>query len=204
MNRRTFTQNSAAAAMATAAGRMNAGQTAGGTGRPNVLFIALDDLNHWVRHLGRNPQVITPNLDRLARRGTTFTRAYCAAPVCNPSWAAVMSGLRPATTGCYDNATDWRPLVSEELTMPSQFRRHGYFVAGAGKLYHGGFDRDSAFDEYMKRGGGPDPKPKGSDGVGGIKFALLDCRDDDLVDYRITDWCISQLQRKQPKPFGGS
>src|SRR6188474_1228607 len=62
--------------------------------RPNVLFIAVDDLNHWVGHLGRNPQVKTPNIDRLAQRGLTFTHAYCPAPVCNPSRAALLSGLR--------------------------------------------------------------------------------------------------------------
>ena len=65
----------------------------------NVLFIAIDDLNHWVGHLGRNPQAKTPNIDRLAKRGVTFTRAYCAAPVCNPSRASLMSGMRPGTTG---------------------------------------------------------------------------------------------------------
>ena len=57
--------------------------------RPNVLFIAVDDLNHWVRHIGRNKQVITPNIDRLAARGVTFANAYCAAPICNPSRAAL-------------------------------------------------------------------------------------------------------------------
>src|SRR5215208_7667841 len=70
--------------------------------KPNVLFIAVDDLNHWVGHLGRNPQAKTPNIDRLAKMGVAFTRAYCAAPVCNPSRAALMSGLRPGSTGVYD------------------------------------------------------------------------------------------------------
>jgi len=60
------------------------------TGRPNVLFIALDDLNHWVGHRGRNPQTKTPHIDRLARMGVTFTRAYCAAPICNPSRTALL------------------------------------------------------------------------------------------------------------------
>src|SRR5262245_33081736 len=69
--------------------------------KPNVLFIAVDDLNHWVGYLGRNQQARTPNIDRLAARGVAFTRAYCAAPVCNPSRAALMSGLRPSTTGVY-------------------------------------------------------------------------------------------------------
>src|SRR4026209_1752104 len=71
--------------------------------KPNVLFIAVDDLNHWVGHLGRNKQTKTPNIDRLAAMGVTFTRAYCAAPVCNPSRAALLSGKRPAVTGIYDN-----------------------------------------------------------------------------------------------------
>ncbi len=78
--------------------------------KPNVLFIAVDDLNHWVGHLGRNKQTKTPNIDRLAKMGVTFTRAYCAAPVCNPSRAALMSGLRPGATGVYDNGQDWKPV----------------------------------------------------------------------------------------------
>ena len=60
--------------------------------RPNVLFIAVDDLNHWVGYLGRNPQTITPNIDRLAARGVRFTHSYCAAPVCNPSRAGADVG----------------------------------------------------------------------------------------------------------------
>ena len=71
--------------------------------KPNVLFIPIDDLNHWVGHLGRNQQTITPNLDRLAARGVSFSRAYCAAPACNPARAALMSGRRPTTTGIYKN-----------------------------------------------------------------------------------------------------
>src|SRR5437867_12411972 len=71
--------------------------------KPNVLFIAVDDLNHWVGYPGRNSQTATPNLDKLAQRGTWFTHAYCAAPVCNPSREALMSGLRPFTTGVYEN-----------------------------------------------------------------------------------------------------
>ncbi|MEZ5302778.1 MAG: sulfatase-like hydrolase/transferase [Verrucomicrobiales bacterium] len=69
----------------------------------NVLFIPIDDLNHWVGHFGRNKQTKTPNLDRLASMGVTFTNAHCAAPVCNPSRAALLSGKRPGVTGIYDN-----------------------------------------------------------------------------------------------------
>src|SRR5215475_12280178 len=82
--------------------------------RPNVLFIAVDDLNHWVGYLGRNAQTATPNIDRLASRGVRFTRSYCAAPVCNPSRAALLSGMRPGTTGVYANDDDWRTVIPEE------------------------------------------------------------------------------------------
>src|SRR5947208_4876416 len=85
--------------------------------KPNVLFIAVDDLNHWVGYLGRNPQTSTPNIDRLAARGVRFNRSYCAAPVCNPSRAALMSGLRPSTTGVYENNVDWRRIVAEDLPL---------------------------------------------------------------------------------------
>lgn len=168
--------------------------------KPNVLFIAVDDLNHWVGYLGRNPQTKTPNIDRLAARGVSFTRSYCAAPVCNPSRAALMSGLRPATSGVYNNNNDWRTVIPEELPLTTAFRRAGYFVGGAGKIYHGSFERRSEWDDYLDRTGG-DPRPTGNDGVEGIKFAQLDCRDEDLVDYRITDWAIQQLQRRHDKPF---
>src|SRR3954452_24305171 len=81
--------------------------------KPNVLFIAIDDLRDWVGYLGHNPQTKTPNIDRLAARGAAFTRSYCAAPVCNPSRAALMSGLRPATSGVYENNNDWRTVIPE-------------------------------------------------------------------------------------------
>jgi iduronate 2-sulfatase len=169
--------------------------------RPNVLFIAVDDLNHWVHYLGRNEQVRTPNLDRIARRGVRFTHAYAAAPVCNPSRAALMSGLLPSTSGVYDNGTDWRRLISQDLPLTTTFRKAGYWVGGAGKVYHEAYRRDSEWDDYLQKEGG-DPKPKGDDtGVGGIKFAPLDCKDEDMQDYRIVSWAVDQLQKKHDKPF---
>jgi len=167
---------------------------------PNVLFIALDDLNHWVGHLGRNRQTSTPNIDRLAARGVTFTHAYCAAPVCNPSRAALMSGLRPAQTGVYDNHNDWRTVIPAERTLTTTFRNAGYYVCGAGKIYHGSYERPSEWDDYLAREGG-DPKPSGDTGVGGIKFAPLDCQDEDLREWKIVNYGIKQLEQKHDKPF---
>jgi arylsulfatase A-like enzyme len=177
-------------------------------GKPNVLFIAIDDLNHWVGYMHRNDQTATPNIDKLASRGVRFTHAYAPAPVCNPSRAALMSGLRPSTTGVYENNNDWRTVIPADKCLTTTFRTGGYQVIGAGKIYHEAYPRRSEWDDYMQRPGGDpkpkgdDPKPKGDDtGVGGIKFAPLDCKDSDLADYRIADWCIDQLGKKHDKPF---
>jgi arylsulfatase A-like enzyme len=168
--------------------------------RPNVLMIALDDLNHWVGYLGRNPQTITPNIDRLAKRGVRFTRSYCAAPVCNPSRAALMTGMRPSTTGVYENNDDWRPHVSEDLPLTSTFRKAGYYVAGAGKIYHEAYGRRTEWDDYLESPG-KDPEPTGNTGVGGIRFAPLDCDDDDLREAKIVGYGVEQLKKKHDKPF---
>ena len=104
--------------------------------RPNVLFIAVDDLNHWMSHLNRNPQARTPNLDRLAGRGVTFTNAHCAVPACEPSRCALMSGRRPWGSGCYRNGDTWKNHQSAGEGLSAQFLKAGYHVAGAGKIYH--------------------------------------------------------------------
>lgn len=172
--------------------------------KPNVLFIAVDDLNHWVGHLGRNPQTRTPNIDRLAKLGVAFTRANCAAPSCNPSRAALMSGLRPSTTGVYDNGQDWTPVVPYEQTLTTQFLKAGYNVFGAGKIYHGSAHRDPEWTDYFSDQG---PKKLNrhpdavNNGVGGIAFAPLANPDEDMPDYKVVSYGIKQLQASHDKPF---
>src|SRR5688500_10993616 len=85
--------------------------------RPNVLFIAVDDLNDWTRCLGKRLDSKTPHMDKLAARGTLFSRAYCAAPACNPSRAALMTGRRPSTSGVYHNNQPWRPALPDVVTL---------------------------------------------------------------------------------------
>ncbi|MFT6617364.1 MAG: choline-sulfatase [Limisphaerales bacterium] len=103
----------------------------------NVLFLAVDDMKDWVNCLGGyEGKVHTPNIDRLAKRGMLFTNAHCASPKCGPSRAAIMTGLRPSTTGLYDNGHWWKPNFPEIVTIPMHFRNHGYKVAGAGKIFH--------------------------------------------------------------------
>ena len=170
--------------------------------RPNVLFIAVDDLRDWVGYFGHNPQAKTPNYDRLSRMGTSFTRAYCASPVCNPSRTALMSGLRPSTSSVYENNVDFRPIIPPAKMLTTAFRNAGYFVHGAGKIYHEAYRRREEWDDYLeKERGDPRPAADRSEGVGGIKFAPLDCRDDELSDWGIADYGIASLQRKHDKPF---
>ncbi len=172
--------------------------------KPNVLFIAVDDLNHWVGHLGRNPQTKTPNIDRLAKMGVTFTRAYCAAPVCNPSRAALMSGRRPGETGVYDNGQDWKTAIPKEQTLTTQFLKAGYQVFGAGKIYHSHDHRDGEWTEYFTRDGATELKLHPSakdDGVAGIKFGPLANPDEDMPDFKVASYGIQQLGKQHSKPF---
>ena len=105
--------------------------TAGET-KPNVLFIAVDDLNACLEGMDGETTVDTPNLNRLAERGTLFSNAHCAAPACNPSRFAVVSGLAPSTSGIYVNQQDWRKVdsLAALATIPHQARRHGYRTIG--------------------------------------------------------------------------
>jgi len=130
-----------------------------GASRPNLLFIAIDDLNDWVGFLGGHPQVRTPHMDALAKRGVVFTEAHCPAPVCGPSRAAILSGKWPTTTGVYSNNANYPKRLPHEESMPQYLRRHGYLVMGAGKLFHGDLRfPQGSFDAYAPPQGKPFPK----------------------------------------------
>ena len=112
--------------------------------KPNVLFIAIDDLNDYISPLANHPGVKTPNFDRLAARSVTFTNAHCAAPACHPSRVAVMTGVHPVTSGIYENlfgahGPRWRhesPVLEKAVVLSQHFRDHGYRAVGGGKTFH--------------------------------------------------------------------
>ena len=119
--------------------------------KPNVLMIIADDLNDWVGCLGGHPDVKTPNIDRLAQRGLLFTNAHCAAPVCNPSRVATLTGRNAASTGIYGNDVRWHEVLPGIPSIPQYFKANGYRVVGGGKVNHHrpGFNRRSDWHEYF-------------------------------------------------------
>jgi arylsulfatase A-like enzyme len=179
--------------------------------RRNVLFIAIDDLNDWVGCLGRHPNARTPNLDRLARTGTLFTNAHCPAPACNPSRAALLTGVRPSTSGVYLNSQPFRssPALEDAITLPQHFAQHGYKVIGGGKIFHEAFPDPVSWEEYwpsMQTTKPEDPDPPGRP-LNGIPWTQhfdwgpLDARDEDMGDWQVADWAIGKLQEQHDRPF---
>jgi len=177
--------------------------------KPNVLFVAVDDLNDWIGVLGGHPQSKTPNIDGLASRGMLFTRCYCAAPACNPSRAALMTGIRPATSGVYRNPNPWRQAMPDAVTLPQHFMNHGYTALGSGKIYHGAFPDPPSWDEYYpskakQKPADPNPSQRPVNGIprtAHFDWGPLDVQDAEMGDAQVADWVIKQLNEQHTKPF---
>ncbi|MBL8232231.1 MAG: sulfatase [Bryobacterales bacterium] len=176
----------------------------------NVLFIAVDDLNDWIGCLGGHPDTKTPNFDRLASRGVLFTKAYCAAPLCNPSRAALMTGLRPSSTGVYDNSQPFRRSKAKDaITLAQHFRASGYRAMGSGKIYHDAFPDAASWDEFwpaLDKQKPADPRPEnlpanGIPNTGHFDWSPLKNADREMGDHQVVDWVTNQLGQKQAKPF---
>jgi len=114
--------------------------------RPNVLFIAVDDLRPEIGCYG-NSVVKTPNIDRIAARGIVFDRAYVQQAVCSPSRTAIMTGLRPDVTKVWDLETHFRAAQPDCITLPQHFKANGYHCAALGKIYHAGFEDGRSWNE---------------------------------------------------------
>lgn len=118
--------------------------------RPNVLFIAVDDLRPSLGCYG-DTQAITPHIDRLASRGVTFDRAYCQVAVCNPSRASLMTGLRPDTLGVWTLPIHFREAMPDAITMPQWFRRFGYRAVSHGKIFHNPTPDPQSWSEPIRK-----------------------------------------------------
>lgn len=179
--------------------------------KPNVLFIAVDDLNDWVGCLGGHPQAKTPNMDRLAACGTLFSNAHVQSPLCNPSRASLLVGLRPSTTGIYGLLPSIRDVaaVRDCVTLPQYFAKHGYFTATFGKVHHDGSIpprlQSSEFDVWGPAPGMPLPKEKFVKTPAEMRvmdWGVFPEDDRDQADWKIADAAIAQLKSLPPgKPF---
>ena len=179
--------------------------------RPNILFIAVDDLNDWVGCLGGHPQARTPNMDRLAARGTLFSNAHCQSPLCNPSRSSLLTGLRPGTTGIYGLAPGIRDVAATRdcVTLPQYFARQGYFAAAFGKVFHDGSIparlHGNEFDVWGPSPGMPLPKQKfvhTPNDMNAMDWGVFPTDDREQPDWKTADNTIAQLAaRPKDKPF---
>ena len=185
--------------------------------KPNVLFIAIDDQNDWIGCLDSHPMVQTPNIDRLAARGTLFTNAHCQAPLCNPSRTSLMLGLRPSTTGIHGLKPWFRtvPQWADHVALPQHFVANGYESYSNGKIYHSirsqpADTENPEFQHWGSRGGvGSKPPEKLIPDTPFGNHPLMDWGvwpddNDDTKkgDYDVASRAIEQLENMpDDKPF---
>lgn len=188
--------------------------------RPNVVFVVFDDLNDWTGPTNGHPQAYTPSLDSLARRGANFRSAHVQAPLCNPSRASFLSGLRPSTTGIYALQPSLRtalanyPELRDHVTLPGYFTQQGYRTSTIGKIFHALEPqfREREFQTWVEAGRGARPAARVAGGTlptetpqnlrTVVDWGPFPERDEDHGDYKIADAAIDRI-RNMPRdgPF---
>jgi len=178
---------------------------------PNVLFIIMDDMCDWVKFLGGNNQVLTPNLDRLAARGVVFSNAYTAVPLSNPSRTALMTGIQPFVTGVYNNTHEISnyPIANNSLFMPRHFKNNGYKTIISGKIFHTKPSSDvmtAMWDDMTNIDGGYGPFIKNQTLPVEIRekwrnYEMWTGPDTDFADVRNSQKIIDYLGQTHDKPF---
>lgn len=184
----------------------------------NVLFISVDDLNYWIGPMGGYSNSKTPNLDRLAAMGITFSNAYTQSPLCGPSRASILTGLRPSTTGIYgminDNQIrDGNSATKDVAFLPEYFKQQGYYLMGIGKIFHD-HAPDGLFDESGGRVKGFGPAPKERivwDGYGtsdrknygrtNTDWGAFPASDSLMPDHQSVDWVLERLRKEYNQPI---
>lgn len=176
----------------------------------NVIFVSIDDMNDWIEPLGGHPDAITPNMQRLADQGITFTNAHTPSPACNPSRVALSTGQSPITTGVFANADyPLRKVLPDADTLYQHFMREGYHVAGFGKLIHRDDNRSEPWTEYDRSGGRPRPaslpfhgsEPLVKDIYRFFDWGPADAPVSEWGEYKATSNAIDVMNRDLDKPF---
>ena len=170
--------------------------------KPDIVLIVVDDLNDWVGCLGGHPASISPNIDALARSGMLFPHAYCNSPQCRPSRTSFNHGVYPFRTGTYFNAKFPGETKIKTPTIQQFFQEHGYRVASAGKVHHGGPGKYG--DATLARPKDPRP-PKGKDNFNAMKAPndgyALEASDEEMGDHKVASWAIEQWGAKGDRPL---
>jgi len=198
--------------------RRGVGADSGPRAKPNVLFIAVDDMNNDLGCFG-HPLVKSPGIDRLARRGMRFERAYCQFPLCSPSRSSLLTGLRPDSTRVFNLRYHFRQDLPDLVTLPQMFKNNGYYVARVGKMYHYGNPGDIGTNGLDDRVSWQERfNPAGRDkttlepdimnytprrGLGSAMAFLADKTGTDVqhTDGKVTDQAIQLLEHHQDDPF---
>ncbi len=196
-------------------------------GKPNVLFIIADDLRDYAGWMGGHPQSVTPNMDRLAKRGMRFSNAHCNYALCNPSRTSLLTGMLPSSSGVYGNEQDWRRSVQIACkpTLPEYFKAKGYTTAAAGKIFHAnhggpegrlsgwhggrrGFEQDGAWDQRFPQAGVqiPDLPVHTGQNFNGLNIWHWDwggipITEEKTDDGQIAAFAADFLGKKQGQPF---
>lgn len=176
--------------------------------KPNILFIAIDDMNDWTGFLGGHPQAMTPNMDKLANEGVNFTNAHCSAPGCSPSRNALLYGIEPFNSGLYPfyNYPEIHKDLSKKYTsLPKLFKDNGYNTFGAGKIHHGNHSFDSEWSDYLDMKG---VKKEFESGEGyqigkstKMSFRPTTNALEEHYDHKVATYGIDILKKDHDKPF---
>ena len=175
--------------------------------RPNVLFVAIDDLRTEIGCYGAG-HVKTPNIDRLAAQGMRFDRAYVQAAFCNPSRVSFLTGLRPDTTGVLGNRTWFRDNLPDAVTLPQLFKQNGYYTLRLGKIFHGSQAMDdpkgwhqAVYPKITERGQRGEGRNLTDGKVRWCRWTAAEGNDLDQPDGQIAKLAVDYLQQKHDQPF---
>ena len=176
--------------------------------KPNVLFIAIDDLNDWVGFLDGHPQAVTPHMDALAKRGRNFINAHCAVPVCSASRTSVMSGVAPTTHGSYELGPTYEdlPALKDVPTIQRYFKDHGYTTLSGGKVLHHNFKGRLAGDIERSLGRKRSPRPRKpmsrpANWSGAWDWGAYPGQDAEMADIQLAHRAAKTLREDFDKPF---